>query len=215
MDEQKSTRAPYRSSLRARHAAATRSAILDAATGLFVDRGYAATSIDAIAEAADVGRSTVFTATGGKPWLLKTAYDRALAGDDEPVPLAERPEGRRLETLTDAAEIIASYAAIIAAAQGRVSALYEVVRVAADCDAEVRALWQEIQQQRLTGARRIAGVLHAAGGLADRLDTDRAADIVTVYNDPGLHHQLVRTRGWSQDDFEEWLARALQHELLT
>jgi hypothetical protein len=45
--------------------------------------------------AAGVGRSTVFTATGGKPWLLKTAYDRALAGDDELVPLAGRPEGRR------------------------------------------------------------------------------------------------------------------------
>ncbi|HEY3750039.1 MAG TPA: helix-turn-helix domain-containing protein [Pseudonocardiaceae bacterium] len=215
MDEQKSTRAPYRSALRARHAAATRGAILDAATGLFVDRGYAATSIDAIAEAAGVGRSTVFTATGGKSWLLKTAYDRALAGDDEPVPLAERPEGRRLEALTDATEIITSYVAIIAAAQGRVSALYEVVRVAADSDAEVRLLWQEIQQERLTGARRIAGYLAAAGDLADRLDTDRAADIVTVYNDPGVHHQLVRTRGWSQDDFQEWLARALHHELLT
>jgi AcrR family transcriptional regulator len=198
MDEQKSTRAPYRSALRTRHAAATRGAVLDAATGLFVDRGYAATSIDAIAEAAGVGRSTVFTATGGKSWLLKTAYDRALAGDDEPVPLAERPEGRRLETLTDASEIITSYVAIIAAAQGRVSALYEVVRVAADSDAEVRLLWQEIQQERLTGARRIAGYLAAAGDLADRLDTDRAADIVTVYNDPGVHHQLVRTRGWSQ-----------------
>lgn len=215
MDEQKPARAPYRSALRARHAAATRVAILDAATELFTGRGYAATSIDAIATAAGVGRSTVFTAAGGKPWLLKTAYDRALAGDDEQLPLAERPEGRRLETLTDAAEIVAAYAAIIAAAQDRVSALSEVVRVAADSDAEVCALWQEIQQQRLTGARRIAGLLDAAGGLTDRLTTERAADIVTVYNDPGPHHQLVRTRGWSQGDFQEWLTRALHRELLT
>jgi AcrR family transcriptional regulator len=215
MNEQKPTRAPYRSALRARQAAATRSAILDAATALFVAHGYAATSIDAIAEAAGVGRSTVFTATGGKPWLLKTAYDRAVVGDDEPVPLAERPEGRRLETMTDAAEIVAAYVAIIAAAASRVSSIYQVLRVAADSDAEVCALLREIDQERLTGARRIVGILAAASGLADRLDTDQAADIVTVYNDPSLHHHLVRTRGWSQEAFHTWLARALHHELLT
>lgn len=214
MTDQKATRAPYRSTLRARHAAATRAAILDAASKLFVARGYAATSIDAIAEAAEVGRSTVFTATGGKSWLLKTAYDRALVGDDEPVPLAERPEGRRLENLTDPAEIVDGYAAIIAAAQGRVSALSEVVRVAADADADAQALWQDIHQERLTGARRIVELVDAAGGLPDRLTADRAADIVTVYNDPALHHQLVRLRGWTHEEYRQWLARALRNELL-
>jgi AcrR family transcriptional regulator len=214
MNEQKPARAPYRSTLRARHAAATRIAILEAATELFVARGYAATSIDAIAEAAGVGRSTVFTAAGGKPWLLKTAYDRAVVGDDEPVPLADRPEGRGLEAMTDATEIVAVYAAIIAAAQSRVSAIYDVLRAAADSDPEVRLLWQQIHQERLTGARRLVGIVARAGGLTDRLDTDRAADIVTVYNDPGLHHHLVRTRGWSQEDFQAWLANVLHHELL-
>src|SRR6202012_1020222 len=82
---------PYHSPLRAEQAAATRRLILDTATRLFVERGYAATSIDAIAQAAEIGRSTVFTAAGGKPQLLKAAYDRAVVGDDEQVPLAKRP----------------------------------------------------------------------------------------------------------------------------
>src|SRR5271163_4337566 len=91
MNSRPAKKSPYRSLLRTEQAAATRRLVLDAATRLFVERGYAATSIDAIAEAAGVGRSTVFAAAGGKSWLLKTAYDRAIVGDDEPVPLLQRP----------------------------------------------------------------------------------------------------------------------------
>jgi AcrR family transcriptional regulator len=207
-------RAPYRSELRARHAATTRATILDAATTLFLEGGYAATSIDAIAETAGVGRSTVFTAAGGKPWLLKTAYDRAVVGDDEPVALAERPAARRLDALSDPGEIVDSYVAIIAAAASRVSAIYEVVRVAADCDLEVGELWADIQRQRRDGARRIAELVARAGGLADGLSVDRAADVITVYNDPGVHGLLVRGRGWPEAEYRTWFARALRHELI-
>ena len=208
------SRAPYRSDLRARHAATTRRTILDAATALFLERGYAATSIDTIAEAAGVGRSTVFTAAGGKPWLLKTAYDRAVVGDDEPVALAERPAARELEALTDPVAIVEAYVAIIAAAASRVSAIYEVVRVAADCDAEVAALWTDIHRQRLQGARRIADLLDLTGGLAEGLAVERAADVITVYNDPGVHSLLVRDREWPEQDYRSWFARALRHELI-
>src|SRR5271163_1591362 len=91
MNSRSQKKNPYRSQLRAEQAEGTRQIVLEAATRLFVERGYAATSIDAIAEAAGVGRSTVFSAAGGKSWLLKTAYDRAIVGDDEPVPLLQRP----------------------------------------------------------------------------------------------------------------------------
>jgi hypothetical protein len=48
-----------------------------------------------------------------------------------------------------------------------------------------------------------------------RLTPERAADLITVYNDPGLHRHLVGDRGWTYEDFRDWLARALHHELLT
>src|SRR6185437_15493406 len=112
-------RNPYRSPLRAEQAAATRRLILDAATRLFVERGYAGTSIDAIADEAGVGRSTVFAAASGKSWLLKTAYDRAVAGDDEPIPVRERPYARHLFEMTDPGRIIDSYARFIAEAGQR------------------------------------------------------------------------------------------------
>src|ERR1700741_3590938 len=108
MSPRPAKRSPYRSRLRAEQAAVTRRLVLDAAPRLFLERGYVGTSIDAIAEEAGVGRSTVFAAAGGKPWLLKTAYDRAIVGDDEQVPFAERPEVRKLSAMSDPAEFVAA-----------------------------------------------------------------------------------------------------------
>lgn len=208
------SRAPYRLGLRAQQAANTRRAVLEAATELFTARGYAATSVDAIAEAAGVSRSTVFTAAGGKPWLLKTAYDRAIVGHDRPESLAESAESRAMRSLTDGAEILAAYAAILAGAVARVSAVYHVVRMASDADPDVAALWQDIQRQRRAGAEQIVELVRAAGALPDHLDAGRAADVITVYNDPGIYHHLVGARGWTHEAFQHWLARALVRELL-
>ena len=86
---------PYRSALRDEHALVTRRRIVDAAAALFVERGYVPTTIDAIAQRAEVSRRTVFTSVGGKAAALKLAFDWTLAGDDEPVALADRPEVQR------------------------------------------------------------------------------------------------------------------------
>src|ERR1700757_4735849 len=209
-----SFRSPYQSRLRAEQAAATRRLVLDAATRLFMERGYAGTSIDAIAEEAGVGRSTVFAAAGGKPWLLKTAYDRAIVGDDQQVPFAERPEARKLFAMTDPAEIVTAYARTISDPQQRVSPIYEVVRSAAGVDPEVHELWTEVGQQRLAGAKRIATLLRRKGGLRSGLSVARAGDIIWIYNDPGLHHALVGVRGWRQAKYRDWLAETLRGQLL-
>jgi len=102
----KGAKRPYRSTRRAAQARETRRAVIAAATGLFVERGYGVTTIDAIAEAADVGRATVFAAVGGKAELLKAAYDVALVGDDEPVALPDRPASRRVMAEPDAARML-------------------------------------------------------------------------------------------------------------
>jgi AcrR family transcriptional regulator len=214
MNSRPAKKSPYRSHLRAEQAAATRALVLDAATRLFVERGYAATSIDAIAEAAGVGRSTVFAAAGGKSWLLKTAYDRAIVGDDKPVPLLQRPAARKLFEMSDAGQIVAGYARIIADAAERVSAICEVIHSAAGCDPEVGDLWTEIGDQRLAGAAAFAKLIGQRGGLCDGLTVARARDIIWIFNDPTLHHLLVRRRRWSQDRYCDWLTESLQYQLL-
>jgi AcrR family transcriptional regulator len=204
----------YRSQLRTEQAAATRRLVLDAATRLFVERGYAATSIDAIAEAAGVGRSTVFAAAGGKSWLLKTAYDRAIVGDDEPVPLLQRPAARKLFEISDPAEIVVGHARIVAEAAERVSAICEAIHSAAGCDPEVGELWAQIGQERLDGAKAFAALIHEKGGLRDGLAVGQARDIIWIFNDPTLHHVLVRQRRWSQERYRDWLTESLQRQLL-
>jgi AcrR family transcriptional regulator len=213
MNSRSAKKNPYRSELRAQQAAATCQLVLDTATRLFIERGYAATSIDVIAETAGVGRSTVFSAAGGKPWLLKTAYDRAIVGDDEQIPLLERPAARKLFEMTDPAQIVAAYVGILCDALPRVSTIYEVVRSAAGLDPEVHQLWTDIGSQRLSGAHTIA-VLLKKRGLRKGVSVETASDIIWIYNDPGLHHALVGDRGWTQNRYRTWLTDTLRHQLL-
>ena len=125
---------PYRSKLRDEQAAATRRRIVAAGRDLFVERGYGATTIDALAERAGVSRKTVFTAVGGKAAVLKLAFDWTLAGDDEPVPIAARPQVRRMMQGTDPAVLLAEWMAMNAAIAGRLAMLYHVLVIAADTD---------------------------------------------------------------------------------
>lgn len=206
---------PYRSSLRVAQARATREAVIRAAGRLFAERGYVATSIEEIAAAAGVSRATVFTAVGGKPSLLKAAYEVAIVGDDEPVGLVDRPGSVAVRQEPDPRRYLELYAALVAGIQGRLAAIAEAVRGAAGADADARALWAEQQAQRRRGsATVVADVVAKGGALAPPLDAEMAADIVWTLNDPGLYHALVLGRGWSPDRFQAWLARTLQVQLL-
>jgi AcrR family transcriptional regulator len=177
-------------------------------------RGYGATSIEAIAEAAGVSRATVFTAVGGKPVLLKSAYDVALVGDDEPVALPDRPGSRRIQAEPDAGRMLDGYAGLMAEIAGRLAPMYEAVRGGAGTDAEARAVWEKIQQERRIGAGNVVGAVAARGALRPGLDPEAAADVVWVLNDPGLYHMLVERRGWTRERFGTWLAQALRSQLL-
>jgi AcrR family transcriptional regulator len=205
---------PYRSPLRTAQAGQTRRAIIDAATRCFIEAGYGATSIEAIAAAAGVSRATVFTAVGGKAALLKTAYDVALVGDDEAVALADRAGSRAIRAEPDPARYLERYAGIVVELGARVAAVYEAVRGAASADPEVRPVWDKIGQERRIGAAHVVADTAAKGPLRDGIDEASAADIVWILNDPGLYHLLVNVRGWPVERYREWLVASLQHELL-
>src|SRR5258708_36422384 len=81
----------YASQVRDEQARRTRRAIVTAAHDLFFAQGYAATTIDWIAEAAHVSRRTVFNSVGGNVALVQLALDCTIGGDDEPIILADRP----------------------------------------------------------------------------------------------------------------------------
>ncbi len=204
----------YRSPLRAAQADATRRAVIEAATRLFVEHGYGATSIDAIAAAAGVSRATVFTAVGSKPAILKTAYDVALVGDDEQVALPDRADSRAVRAEPDPRRYLERYAALVAGIGGRVAPVYEAVRGAASADPEVRPVWEKILHERRIGADHVVADAASKGPLRPGLDLETAADVVWVLIDPGLNHLLVTRRGWTPERFRDWLAASLCRELL-
>jgi AcrR family transcriptional regulator len=142
----------YSSELRAAQARATRRVIVSAAAALFVKEGFGRTTVDAIAEEAGVSRKTVFAAVGGKVELLKLALDWAIAGDDEPIAVSDRPEVGRLKQERDPDALLRGYAHMVTTIGSRVAGLSKALTVAAGIDSEARKLW-ETWQSRGTSAR--------------------------------------------------------------
>jgi AcrR family transcriptional regulator len=205
---------PYNSTLRAAQARATRRAIVDAAARLFTERGYGATTVDAIADAAGVSRKTVFTSVGGKTEALKLALDWAIAGDDEPVPMLERPHIKAMRNEPDARRILASYAGHVRQTATRTASLHQVVQAAAGLDADIRALAENGRTQRIRGMRAMAQILTDRAALKPGLTPAEAADILWLLNDPGVYHRLVIEQKWDPDRYQNWLADALTSLLI-
>lgn len=198
---------PYRSSLRAGQARATRRAIVEAGSALFIERGFAGTTVDAIAAGAGVSRKTVFNSVGGKVGLLKLAIDWALTGDDEPVALEDRPVIRELVEETDPRRVVVLWAHMVTGIAARLALLHPVLTAAADVDDEAAALHAISERNRLAGARGFAEQLHGLGALREDLGVDRAAAMASLLMDPLGYRRLVLDDGWSDDEYAAWVAR--------
>ena len=185
----------YVSAVRDSQARRTRRQIVAAAGRLYAEQGFSATTIDAIAAEAGVSRKTVFTAVGGKVALLKLAYDFAMAGDDEPVPMIEREGLQSIMAEPDPYEQMRMYAEFVTSMGERTGALWLALRGAAEVDDEARELYTRWDQQRLDGMRTgpVRDLL-AKGAIRSDLTPDEAAAIFWVLTDPVLYHRLVVER---------------------
>ncbi len=202
-------------SLRAEQARLTRRRIVDAATTLFLEQGYAATTLAQIAAAAGVSVQTVYNAVGGKAVVLKAAYDVVLAGDDEPVPISERPTIRAMFGATDGRSALAWYARLARELGERTLSLVTVLHAqAAAGDPDLAAHVETIEGERATGTRRTAELVADRFGLRAGLDVDAAADVLWTLTAPDVTDRLVRRRAWGWDRYETWLATAMGDALL-
>ena len=195
-------------------AAQTRGDILDAAQTLFERKGYAVSSIEAIAGQANVARATVFATLGNKADILKTLRDRALAGDDDPVPVIARPWFRDVADAPDARQAIRLHARNIRNMCERAAGLEAVLAAAAGADPQLRELHALTQRERGAGARKIAEILDRNGPLRPGLDLDTAADLLFALASPDLYLLLVATRNWTPSRYQHWLAETLMQQLL-
>lgn len=200
----------YASPLRRGQALATRAAVLHSARELFLVQGYGATTVEQVAARAGVSKPTVFTAVGNKQTLLKVVRDVAMAGDDEPVPVSERPAAVAVRDEPDQDRAITLAAASIVGVWRRYAALDSVLRgAAASGEAELRELWELSERQRLDGARIWLTVLAEKAPPAAGFDLDTAVDQLWLYMASDQYSRLA-SRGWAPERVESWLAARIR-----
>ncbi|MFJ8845679.1 TetR/AcrR family transcriptional regulator [Streptomyces cyaneofuscatus] len=204
-------RRPYDSGRRQQAARRNRAAVLAACRELLFSDGYQATTIRAVAERAGVSPETVYKAFGGKPGLVKALWDTTLAGDDEPLAMAERPQLRAVWETRDVHAKLRLYAAFVRGVHERLAALFALLSQAGPDVGQVLGLSEE---ERLTGVTAFVAHLADAGVLPAGADTVRLADACWALTGPHLFTQLTAGRGWSADGYEGWLADMLAAALL-
>jgi AcrR family transcriptional regulator len=193
--------------------ARTRARVVAAATSLFVDRGYLATTIEAVADAAEVAPQTVYYVFGTKRNLLAAVLDASIAGDVEPVSVLDRPWFGSLEAEPDAGVAIEHLVGAGVAIVARTAPVYEVVRRAA-ADPEVGVLLEDNRRRRRDDQRRLVEILERSGHLRPDLDVATAADVLYGILNEEVFLLFTADCGWEVDRFVRWATAMVRHELV-
>jgi AcrR family transcriptional regulator len=204
-----SGRRPYRSPLRQAKARRTRARILEAATRVFRTQGYPGTTVAAVAAAAEVSVAAVELAFPTKPDLLKAAIDVAIAGDDEPKPVLDRPWAASAQAAPDAPAFLDAVATILVPAAERSDALVLAALEGARSDDRLVPLAAQLSAQRAVTAGWIVDGLTEKTPLRAGLDRSEAVDIVWLLMDPAVFDRLTTTRSWPPDRFGRFFAHGL------
>lgn len=204
----------YESPRRREQAAETRARVLSAAQRLFESRGYAATSMNAIAAEAGVAAKTVYVAFESKAGVLRALWNVLLRGDDGPAPVGERAWFREVLLEPDPRRQLELNARNSRMVKERVGSLLDVLEGAATADPELGALWERIQREFHENQRAVVRSLHRKRALRPGLGVASATDILWTLNHPAVYRLLVRERGWRPARYEEWFAQAASAQLL-
>ena len=204
------SRRGYRSPMREEALLRGQQAVVAAAAALFVERGYARTTIDQIAERARVSRPTVF-AVGTKPELLALARRAALGGEDAP---GNEPEFEQILATPDATELLRRLAEMTSGIARRWAPLHAVLEEAAASDPGLTELRQASRDDMYGCARQVVAALRSLGSLRGDLEPKAAADVLWLLIDPGQYRRLVTERRWSHRAFRQWQADAMIRLLL-
>jgi len=205
----------YDSTLRRQQASQTRSRILDTAERLFGDRGYASTTVEAIAAEAGVATDTVYASFASKAGVLHALLDVRVGGDDSAVALLDRPGPQAVRAQPSQRRQLAAFAADVAAILERARPIDDIMRGAAAADPEIAALRGKMQRTRFENTRRLAGWLLERGAFRGGIDRETAADIIWTLASPEVHGLLRVGRGWSAERYVAWLADTLTRTLTT
>ena len=205
---------PYDTGRRAERTQASKRAVVEAAHELFLARGFADTTVDAISAASRVPIATVYRLFKTKTAILKQVIDTAVVGDDASVPLGDRSVVKDAQAADDPKAMTAAWAHVARQVFDNTAALRLVLRVAAALDTEAAALQDSIEEQRRVGQARVARALADRGFLAAGLKEAEARDIVYALMSIDTYRILRLEQRWSGARYERWLANALYRLLV-
>jgi AcrR family transcriptional regulator len=208
------TQRPYEGSARQARTRRTRTAVIEAARGLFVERGYTATTIEAISDRSDTPQATVYRLFASKLGILKALLDVSVGGDDQDTAMLDRPQVRALLSGEDPKDQLAGFAAVVCDVMARVGPVHRILADAARSDQEAASLLAEIARQRHEGQRRVARSLAQSSALRRGLQERSAADVIHALASPEVYGLLVFDRGWTGDRYKKWLTSILIDQLL-
>jgi AcrR family transcriptional regulator len=204
----------YRSPQRAAQAHDTRSRIITAATGQFADTGYQATTMRAIAAAAEVSVASIELAFGSKARLLKAAIDVAIAGDHDPVAVLDRDWAAAAGATTSVHDFLTAVGRALQPAMTRSAGLVLAAYDAAGTDPALREVAEQLSAQRAATVAWIIDGIRSRAAVRTGITRQHAIDQVWLLIDPAVYHRLTRYRGWSPARYEKWLTDTIIRLLL-
>ena len=199
----------YDGSRRREQARARRLAVVQAARELFETGGFRQTTIAAIAKRAGVSSESIYKTFGTKAALAKAVFDLELAGDDEPVPIAERPAVQAIRDEPDVQRKITLFAEGLAQRQARSAAVQILIRDGRHVDDSLTPVWAALQREGLTGMTALGRHLLDTGQLRAGLTIEQVRDILWNYLAIDAYERLVLIQGWSQQRYSNWLAHTM------
>ncbi|MCA1783786.1 MAG: TetR/AcrR family transcriptional regulator [Dermatophilaceae bacterium] len=197
---------------REQRALQTRARIAEAALRLFGERGYVATTVEAIAADAAVAPATVYQAFGTKQGVLARALDATITGDAQPVALLDREWVAAARRQRDARRRLAAVVRGAAQVAAQTAALKEVMRDAAATDPMVRDLIRDDHERRRETQRALVQIAVGDDALRPGMTCDRAADAFFLLVNSSTYQLTTEVLGWSDHDWQQWLVELLTRE---
>lgn len=202
----------YSSAVRDEQAARTRTRILEAASELFLERGYARTTIKDIAVRADVARDTVHAIFGNKARVLTALIDLRLVPDDAVANVTQRQDAQAIRNEMDQRKQIELFAKFIAGISTELRPVFEILRTASAVEPEMANVFEEMNRFRLDNMQTYAKWIAARGPL--RVTTRRAGEIIWALASLDVARMLCDEIGWTQSQHARWLTDTLIRTLL-
>jgi AcrR family transcriptional regulator len=189
-------------------------AVIDAARRLFLEAGYAATTMESISDESDTPAATIYRLFESKLGILKALLDIAAGGDDAPVAFGDRANVQALLASSAPRNQLMGFAVLAVDVMQRLAPVQQILLSAAGSDQEAAMLLREHTRQREVGQARIAHALARADALHEGISESDAADIIYALMSPEIYRLLTNDRGWSADRYQTWLGETLIDQLL-